>query len=58
MRFNADGSLDGTFGSNGLVLTDVDVSNDYIGSIAVQPDGKIVVGGNKFDALANADAES
>ncbi|MBK7383298.1 MAG: T9SS type A sorting domain-containing protein [Flavobacteriales bacterium] len=55
VRFNADGSLDGTFGSNGLVLTDVDVSNDYIGSIAVQPDGKIVVGGNKFDALANAD---
>ncbi|MBK8530467.1 MAG: hypothetical protein IPL64_01060 [Flavobacteriales bacterium] len=53
VRFNADGTLDTGFGTNGLVTTDVDASNDYIGSIAVQPDNKIVVAGNKFDALAN-----
>lgn len=54
VRFNEDGSIDQGFGTNGLVTTDVDASNDYIGSIAVQPDGRIVVAGNKFDALANA----
>jgi uncharacterized delta-60 repeat protein len=48
-RYNADGSLDGTFGSAGQVIT---VVGDYLPSddsalaVVVQPDGAIVVGGD------------
>jgi len=46
-RYNTDGSLDTTFGGDGKVTTDWgDTSNDIINSIAIDNDGKIVVGGN------------
>jgi uncharacterized delta-60 repeat protein len=56
MAAAADGDLDLTFGSGGKVVTDFGGSNDWLGNIAVQPDGKIVAVGdvhpsNKF-ALA------
>ncbi len=51
-RFNTDGTLDNGFGTNGIALTDVDESNDFVGSVAVQPDGKILAGGVRFNALA------
>jgi uncharacterized delta-60 repeat protein len=41
-RYNADGSLDGTFGSGGKVVSGV-LGNAY--AVAVQPDGRIVVAG-------------
>jgi uncharacterized delta-60 repeat protein len=41
-RLNANGSVDGTFNSN---------PNSYVYALAVQPDGKIVLGGN-FTTLA------
>ena len=43
-RYNPDGSLDQTFGSGGLVTTDL---NEFESSraVAIQPDGKIVVAG-------------
>ena len=49
-RFNADGSVDNTFGTNGLVLTDFDrpaITNpiDFLQSLLVLPDGKILAGG-------------
>jgi uncharacterized delta-60 repeat protein len=44
-RYNANGSLDATFGSGGKVLTPVGSSHDYAYSVALQPDGKIVVAG-------------
>lgn len=45
-RFNADGSIDTTFGTNGTVTTDVAVgTHDRPMDIAVQPDGKFAVGG-------------
>lgn len=47
-RYNNDGSLDTTFGTDGKVTTDFDSiysNDDYGNSIAIQPNGKIVVGG-------------
>jgi uncharacterized delta-60 repeat protein len=55
-RFNADGTLDSGFGNNGLVLTDVDASNDFVGAVAVQPNGSIIAGGVRFNALADGRA--
>ncbi|MBK8944002.1 MAG: hypothetical protein IPM32_01920 [Ignavibacteriae bacterium] len=43
-RFNANGTLDNTFDSDGIVTTDLG-SNDGGNSLAIQLDGKILVGG-------------
>jgi uncharacterized delta-60 repeat protein len=43
-RYNTDGSLDQTFGSNGIVTTDFGV-NDWAYSVTIQSDGKIVAAG-------------
>lgn len=54
-RLNADGSLDNTFGSGGKVLTDFGtLQEDWAQAVAIQPDGKIVVGGytNAIFAIA------
>jgi uncharacterized delta-60 repeat protein len=45
VRLNADGSLDSTFGNSGKVATDFFGNYDQANSIAVQPDGRIIVGG-------------
>ncbi len=50
VRFNADGTLDTSFGSGGEVTTQFPTGNaplgaDYVGSVLVQADGKILVGG-------------
>ncbi len=55
-RFNADGTLDSGFGTNGLVLTDADESNDSFGAVAVQPDGRIVAGGVRFNNASDGRA--
>ncbi len=51
-RYHADGSLDATFGVNGLVITDVSTPSaprsDAAQAVVLQPDGKIVVGGISF----------
>ncbi len=48
MRYLPDGTLDKTFGSNGIVETDFGIGGTSLGyAIAVQPDGKIVVGGQE-----------
>ena len=44
--YNPDGSVDSSFGTNGIKLTDISGGGDYIYGIAVQPDGKIVAAGN------------
>src|SRR3990172_3997159 len=43
--FAKDGDLDPTFGTGGLVITDFASSDDFGNSIAIQPDGKIIVAG-------------
>lgn len=43
-RYNSDGTLDGTFGTGGVVTTNLSNSDDATG-IALQADGKIIVAG-------------
>ena len=45
LRYNADGTLDTDFGSNGVALTDFFGQVDEAGGVVIQGDGKIVAGG-------------
>jgi len=45
-RFNSNGTLDTTFGSSGKVIQTIDSSNDWGQSLVIQPDGKILLGGD------------
>jgi uncharacterized delta-60 repeat protein len=50
-RYNADGSLDPSFGSGGKVLTDLNASSvDEAFALALQPNGKIVAVGRTRSA--------
>jgi uncharacterized delta-60 repeat protein len=50
VRYNTDGSLDSSFNSSGVVLTDFTKNRDRPSSMAIQSDGKIVVAGRiRFD---------
>ena len=44
-RYNADGSLDDSFGTNGTVVTPISNTIDEAYAAAIQTDGKIVVAG-------------
>ena len=44
-RYEANGDLDTTFGTDGKVITDFDGSNDFGISVTIQDNGKIVVTG-------------
>src|SRR5262249_34207685 len=44
-RYNADGTLDTSFGDSGQVMTDVGISGSNATGVALQKDGKIVVAG-------------
>ncbi|MBZ0207449.1 MAG: T9SS type A sorting domain-containing protein [Flavobacteriales bacterium] len=46
VRYNADGTLDNSFGAAGKVIADFGTPNDRGESVAMQPDGKIVVAGS------------
>ncbi|CAN5328371.1 hypothetical protein BH10ACI3_BH10ACI3_20970 [soil metagenome] len=49
VRYNADGSLDTTFDSDGIVTTPVSESSDKVNSLVIRADGKIVAAGNAGD---------
>lgn len=49
-RFNANGSLDTSFGSAGRRTISFDTGSEYAWSVAVQPDGKIVAAGYSDNA--------
>jgi uncharacterized delta-60 repeat protein len=53
-RYNSDGSLDIGFGVNGKVTTDFNGLNDLGYSVALQPDGNIVVAGKSNSDFAIA----
>ncbi|MGA7732768.1 MAG: S-layer homology domain-containing protein [Chloroflexia bacterium] len=55
VRYNPDGSIDFSFGTNGRVLTDFDSAQDDIMALALQPDGKIVAGGLAARGTGNRD---
>ncbi len=48
-RFNADGTVDGTFGDGGVVLTAM-ADDVYASSLLIQPDGKILVGASVMNS--------
>jgi len=50
VRYNQNGSVDTTFGTNGIVVTSIGPGIDTPNAISVQADGKIVVGGSALSA--------
>ncbi|MCP4104979.1 MAG: sulfatase-like hydrolase/transferase [Desulfobacteraceae bacterium] len=65
MRYDSNGNLDPSFGYSGWVTTDISNAHDSLRGIAIQPDGKIVVGGYagdsdfavvRYDSSGNLDA--
>ncbi len=53
LRYNADGTMDNTFNSSGLVTTAFFSSEDQAHSIQLQPDGKAVVAGATFNGASS-----
>jgi len=45
LRYTVNGHPDSSFGINGIVVTDLNSTNDYANAISVQTDGKIIVAG-------------
>jgi uncharacterized delta-60 repeat protein len=62
-RYNPDGHLDRTFGAAGTVTTDVSGRRDEAWALAIQPDGRILAGGeadtdfglSRYDAAGTLD---
>lgn len=54
-RYNADGSLDTTFGTAGSVITSFGSASDEAFAMVVQADGKIVLGGHTLSATRGLD---
>ncbi|MEN8224533.1 MAG: T9SS type A sorting domain-containing protein [Bacteroidota bacterium] len=48
LRLNADGSPDNTFGTSGIVMTDINGEFDNAFSMALQDDGKILLAGHTY----------
>jgi uncharacterized delta-60 repeat protein len=53
IRFNTDGSLDNSFDTDGRVTTNFAGANDFGYSVAIQADGKILVGGQSLNGANN-----
>jgi len=49
VRYNSDGTLDLSFDNDGKVTTSFGNEGDYGLSVAIQPDGKIVVSGKSYN---------
>lgn len=48
LRYNTNGTLDNTFGSGGIATT-TSSGGEFGGAIALQPDGKVLVGGLRYN---------
>ena len=56
VRYNSNGSLDTSFGDNGLVRTTFSSSGCYASALALQADGKIIAAGTNYrDFSSNSD---
>lgn len=53
-RLNQDGSLDASFGGDGVAETDRPAPNDFAAGVVLQPDGKILIGAGGEGGLAAA----
>lgn len=56
VRYNANGSLDASFGSGGIVTTSFPGQGSYAFAVALQPDGKIVAAGTDFVNFSSDDS--
>lgn len=54
VRYNSDGTLDNSFGTAGIVTTNIN-NDDLPESVALQSDGKIVIGGSSNATNVGAD---
>jgi len=54
VRYDTSGTLDGTFGTEGIVTTPIGSGDDFAYTVAIQSDGKIVVSG-PYDSGNNND---
>lgn len=54
-RVNTDGTMDATYGNAGFAVIDLGTDSDRAWSIAVQADGKAVIGGSTFTSSNNFD---
>ena len=52
VRYNSNGSLDGSFGAGGKVTTGIGADDQAV-DVAVQTDGKILVSGDSFNGANN-----
>lgn len=50
-RYNHDGTMDQTFGKAGLVSSSFSWYSDEVSSMAIQPDGKVVLAFNSYDEI-------
>jgi uncharacterized delta-60 repeat protein len=59
-RYNADGNLDLTFGTDGKIVMDFFDETDHLDGLAIQPDGKLLVTGSvsKMDNFAQIYTEA
>src|SRR6266705_3001538 len=55
VRYNADGSLDTSFGSGGIVTTSFPGQGSYAFALALQSDGKIIAAGTDFVNFSSED---
>ncbi len=45
LRHNANGTLDTSFGSGGILVTSIGIGNDYVTAMTLQSDGKYILAG-------------
>lgn len=55
VRYNANGTLDTTFGSGGKVTTQTSSSTENIYALAIQPDGRILAAGRAVNGASGLD---
>lgn len=58
LRYNSDGTLDETFGTDGIITMPVGTSGDLANDLAIQKDGTIVVaGGSEKETASGPDLD-
>ena len=53
VRYNSNGTLDSSFGSGGMVVTDLGGNDDEADALVLQPDGKLVAAGRAFNGTTD-----
>ncbi len=54
-RFEPDGTLDASFGDQGVVVADVDGATNTLRELAILPDGRILAGGESFGTFEGSE---